>query len=72
MKLLVTPKNKKQEKAVKDFLEERSIEFIPAREKDIVPEWQKQFVRKSVRKYKAHPDLLISEKEAWVIIEGNK
>jgi hypothetical protein len=35
-----------------------------------IPEWQKQFVRKSVKKYNAHPELLISEKEAWKIIEG--
>ncbi|MEQ1675818.1 MAG: hypothetical protein ABL876_03885 [Chitinophagaceae bacterium] len=37
-----------------------------------IPEWQKQFVRKSIKKYKAHPELLISEKDAWKIIDGGK
>jgi hypothetical protein len=37
-----------------------------------VPDWQKQFVRKSIKKYKAHPELLISEKDAWAIIDGGK
>ncbi len=34
-----------------------------------VPEAQKQFVRNSIKKHKAHPELLIDEKEAWKIID---
>lgn len=35
-----------------------------------VPEAQKQFVRNSIKKHKAQPELLISEKDAWKIING--
>ncbi len=35
-----------------------------------IPEWQKQFVRKSIKKYKSHPELLISEEDAWKIIDA--
>jgi len=97
MKLVVIPKNKKQEKALRNFLEESAIDFTIAAEdaaiyktthsKKVatkqtdassekspagVPEWQKQFVRKSIKKYNTHPELLISEKEAWAIIESSK
>ena len=84
MKLVVIPKNKKQEKALRNFLEESAIDFTIAAEdaaiyktthsKKVatkqtasssekspadVPEWQKQFVRKSIKKYNTHPELLI-------------
>lgn len=97
MKLVVNPKNKKQEKAIRNFLEEAAIDFTIAAEDGAiykithpkkgvakqtaaseekipatVPEWQKQFVRKSIKKYNSHPELLISEKEAWAIIESSK
>lgn len=97
MKLVVNPKNKKQEKALRNFLEEAAIDFsiaaedasvyktraskkvakqqAPAAAKKTsapIPEWQQQFVRKSIKKYKSHPELLISEKEAWAIIESSK
>ncbi len=39
---------------------------------DTIPEWQKQFVRKSIKKYKANPEQLMSEKDAWKIIDGDK
>ena len=80
MKLIVTPQNKKQEKAIKDFLETKAIDFTVAEEdaamyktaSHAVPEWQKKFVRKSIKKYKVHPELLISEKDAWAIIDADK
>jgi hypothetical protein len=34
-----------------------------------IPEAQKQFVRDSIKKYKANPELLIDEAEAWKIIK---
>jgi hypothetical protein len=37
-----------------------------------IPEWQQKFVRKSIKKYTTHPELLISEKDAWQIIDGRK
>ena len=33
-----------------------------------IPEWQKQEVRKRVKKYNKHPELLIDEKQALKII----
>lgn len=97
MKLVVNPKNKKQEKALRNFLEEAAIDFTIAAEDAAIyktraskkvtikqttaaakkssagiPEWQQQFVRKSIKKYNSHPELLISEKEAWAIIESSK
>ena len=97
MKLVVNPKNKKQEKALRHFLEEAAIDFTIAAEDAAIytcttpkkaakkqtiaaakkssagiPEWQQQFIRKSMKKYKSHPELLISEKEAWTIIESSK
>jgi hypothetical protein len=35
-----------------------------------IPEAQKQFVRESIKKYKANPELLIDEAEAWKIINA--
>jgi hypothetical protein len=61
---LVKKLPKKEKVKLMDVLQEE----IPA----TTPEWQKQFVRKSIKKYKAHPELLISEKEAWQIIDGRK
>lgn len=89
MKLVVNPKNKKQEKALKAFLENEAIDFttmeedaavykitskkdkLKAERTDVL-EWQKKFVRKSIKKYNSHPELLLSEKEAWAIIESSK
>lgn len=36
-----------------------------------VSEAQKNFVRDSIKKHKAHPELLIPEKQAWKIIDAN-
>jgi hypothetical protein len=35
-----------------------------------ISEAQKQFVRDSIKKYKANPELLIDEAEAWKIINA--
>jgi hypothetical protein len=35
-----------------------------------IPETQKQFVRESIKKYTTSPELLISEEEAWKIINA--
>lgn len=80
MKLIVNPRNKKQEKAVKDFLETSAIDFTIAEEEaamyktasQTVPGWQKNFVRKSIKKYSKQPELLLSEKDAWAIIGRGK
>lgn len=61
---LVKKLPKKEKVKLMDVLQEE----IPV----TTPEWQKQFVRKSIKKYKAHPELLISEKDAWKIIDGGK
>lgn len=61
---LVKKLPKKEKIKLMDVLKEE----IPA----TIPESQKQFVRKSIKKYNAHPELLISEKDAWKIIDGDK
>ena len=61
---LVKKLPKKEKVKLMDVLQEE----IPV----TTPEWQKKFVRKSIKKYKAHPELLISEKDAWKIIDGGK
>ncbi|MEP7376789.1 MAG: addiction module protein [Chitinophagaceae bacterium] len=35
---------------------------------DAIPEWQKQEVRKRIKKYNKHPELLIDEKQALKMI----
>ena len=37
---------------------------------DTIPEWQKQEVRKRIKKYEKHPELLIDEKTALKMIKG--
>jgi hypothetical protein len=37
---------------------------------DIIPEWQKQEVRKRIKKYEKHPELLIDEKTALKMIKA--
>jgi hypothetical protein len=61
---LVKKLPKKEKQKLMDVLQED----VPI----VIPEWQKQFVRKSIKKYKAHPELLIPEKEAWKIIDAAK
>ena len=60
---------------VKKLPKKEKIKLMDVLQEEIpvtIPEWQKQFVRKSIKKYKAHPELLISEKDAWKIIDGGK
>ena len=37
---------------------------------DVIPEWQKQEVRKRIKKYEKHPELLIDEKTALKLIKA--
>jgi hypothetical protein len=37
---------------------------------DVIPEWQKQEVRKRIKKYEKHPELLIDEKTALKMIKA--
>ena len=60
---------------VKKLPKKEKQKLIAALQEDppnVIPEWQKEFVRKSIKKYKAHPELLIPEKEAWKIIDAAK
>lgn len=61
---LVKKLPKKEKQQLMDLLQEE----VPV----TIPDWQKQFVRKSIKKHKAHPELLIPEKEAWKIIDAAK
>ncbi|HEX7847951.1 MAG TPA: addiction module protein [Chitinophagaceae bacterium] len=47
---------------------QRLIDVLEQNQPDAIPEWQKQEVRKRVRKYNKHPELLIDEKQALKII----
>lgn len=60
---LVRTLPRKEKKQLADMLLNDELAFY-------VPEAQKQFVRSSIKKHKAHPELLISEKDAWKIING--
>ena len=51
---------KKEKQQLIDVLEQDVL--------DAIPEWQKQEVRKRVKKYNKHPELLIDEKQALKII----
>lgn len=37
---------------------------------DVIPEWQKKEVRKRIRKYEKHPELLIDEKAGLKMIKA--
>jgi hypothetical protein len=37
---------------------------------DIIPEWQKQEVRKRIKKYEKHPELLVDEKAVLKMIKA--
>lgn len=57
------------------------IKTLPKKEKEIlldamqqnessaIPEWQKKEVRKRMKKYTRHPELLVSEKKALKLIK---
>jgi len=44
------------------------IEVLQQDEPEAIPEWQKKEVRRRIRKYNKHPELLIPEKQALKII----
>ncbi len=58
---LVKTLPKKEKQKLMDILEED----IPV----VIPEWQKQEVRKRIKKYEKHPELLIDEKTALKMIK---
>lgn len=47
---------------------QKLIEVLEQDESLIIPEWQKQEVRKRIKKYNKHPELLVNEKKALEII----
>lgn len=59
---LVKKLPKKEKQKLMDVLEED----IPG----VIPEWQKQEVRKRIKKYEKHPELLIDEKTALKMIKA--
>jgi hypothetical protein len=59
---LVKTLPKKEKQKLMDVLQEE----IPA----VIPEWQKQEVRKRIKKYEKHPELLIDEKTALKMIKA--
>lgn len=59
---LVKKLPKKEKQKLMDVLEED----IPG----AIPEWQKQEVRKRIKKYEKHPELLIDEKTALKMIKA--
>lgn len=44
------------------------IDVLQQDEPATIPEWQKQEVRKRIKKYNKHPELLVDEKQALKII----
>ena len=58
---LVKTLPKKEKQKLMNILEED----IPV----VIPEWQKQEVRKRIKKYEKHPELLIDEKTALKMIK---
>ena len=55
-------------KALPKKEKQQLIEVLEQDAPDTIPEWQKQEVRKRVKKYNKHPELLIDEKQALKII----
>jgi hypothetical protein len=56
---------------IKTLPPKKKRELMNVLEQDVpgaVPDWQKQEVRKRVKKYNKHPELLITEKQALKII----
>ncbi|MEO5650855.1 MAG: addiction module protein [Ginsengibacter sp.] len=46
------------------------IEVLQQEESAPIPEWQKEEVRKRIKKYNKHPQLLIDEKQALKMINN--
>ena len=59
---LVKKLPKKEKQKLMDVLQED----VPV----VIPEWQKQEVRKRIKKYEKHPELLIDEKAALKLIKA--
>ncbi|MBX2923122.1 MAG: addiction module protein [Chitinophagaceae bacterium] len=55
-------------KALPKKEKQQLIEVLEQDESLIIPEWQKQEVRKRIKKYNKYPELLIDEKKALQII----
>jgi hypothetical protein len=74
MKIMLEVPDNKADFAL-EFL--KSVTFIKKAQKvgvaepDFIPEWQKQEVRKRIRKYNKHPELLIAEKKALKLINAS-
>lgn len=58
---------KKEKKQLIDVLQHNLPRFSGDKPATI-PEWQKQEVRKRIKKYNKHPELLIDEKQALKMI----
>lgn len=56
--------------AIKKEFKNAAVMVTVEEEDIIIPASQKQFVRESIMKYKANPELLINEEEAWKIINA--
>ena len=55
-------------KALPKKEKQQLIYVLQQDEPESIPEWQKQEVRKRIKKYNKHPELLINEKQALKII----
>lgn len=76
-KSLPKQKNYAQHPGLLIIEEEAATYNTPAKRKEknlnaAIPKWQKQFVRKSINKHIANPELLITEKDAWKLIDRKK
>ncbi len=58
------PNIKKKELA--KLLKDENIELS-----DTIPNAQKKFVKNSIKKYEKHPELLLSNHDAWELIDKN-
>lgn len=55
-------------KALPKKEKQQLIELLEKDEPENIPEWQKQEVRKRIKKYNKHPELLVDEKQALKMI----
>ena len=56
---------------IKALPKKEKLQLIEALEQDetaSIPEWQKEEVRKRIKKYEKHPELLVDEKQALKIV----
>lgn len=55
-------------KALPKKEKQQLIDVLEQNNPDTIPEWQKQEVRKRIKKYNKHPELLIDEKQVRSIV----